>query len=388
MPAGREPTLVVYQFRLPEVTHFGWGAVEGVGQEAARLGRRALLVTGRAAMKQTGTADRVVALLAAAGVSVRPYDGIESDPRAATIDRAAKAARAEGCDLVVGLGGGSPMDAARAIAAMAVLEGSITDYLDGKAIDRPGLPLINIATTAGTASEITSVAVVLHERKQLKMGLKSPFWFARVAITDPELTLTMPPALTAATGLDALTHAIESYVSTQATPPSEGLALRAIELVGLHLRAAFADGSNRPAREGMALASMTAGMAFANSGLGLVHGLVHPIGARFGVPHGMACGRLLPLVMRYNQPAAEEKMAQVGRALTRRPEAAAGDAADAVESLLRDLGVPAGIGDVGVPADQIPSLARDGLLAGAVRTNPRPVTEQEALALLEEARER
>jgi len=379
---------VVYQFRLPEVTHFGWGAVEGVGQEAARLGRRALLVTGRAAMKQTGTADRVVALLAAAGVSVRPYDGIESDPRAATIDRAAKAARAEGCDLVVGLGGGSPMDAARAIAAMAVLEGSITDYLDGKAIDRPGLPLINIATTAGTASEITSVAVVLHERKQLKMGLKSPFWFARVAITDPELTLTMPPALTAATGLDALTHAIESYVSTQATPPSEGLALRAIELVGLHLRAAFADGSNRPAREGMALASMTAGMAFANSGLGLVHGLVHPIGARFGVPHGMACGRLLPLVMRYNQPAAEEKMAQVGRALTRRPEAAAGDAADAVESLLRDLGVPAGIGDVGVPADQIPSLARDGLLAGAVRTNPRPVTEQEALALLEEARER
>lgn len=379
---------MVYQFRLPEVTHFGWGAVEGVGQEAARLGRRALLVTGRAAMKQTGTADRVVALLAAAGVSVRPYDGIESDPRAATIDRAAKAARAEGCDLVVGLGGGSPMDAARAIAAMAVLEGSITDYLDGKAIDRPGLPLINIATTAGTASEITSVAVVLHERKQLKMGLKSPFWFARVAITDPELTLTMPPALTAATGLDALTHAIESYVSTQATPPSEGLALRAIELVGLHLRAAFADGSNRPAREGMALASMTAGMAFANSGLGLVHGLVHPIGARFGVPHGMACGRLLPLVMRYNQPAAEEKMAQVGRALTRRPEAAAGDAADAVESLLRDLGVPAGIGDVGVPADQIPSLARDGLLAGAVRTNPRPVTEQEALALLEEARER
>ena len=379
---------MVYQFRLPEVTHFGWGAVEGVGQEAARLGRRALLVTGRAAMKQTGTADRVVALLAAAGLSVLPYEGIESDPRAATIDRAAKAARAEGCDLVVGLGGGSPMDAARAIAAMAVLEGSITDYLDGKAIDRPGLPLINIATTAGTASEITSVAVVLHERKQLKMGLKSPFWFARVAITDPELTLTMPPALTAATGLDALTHAIESYVSTQATPPSEGLALRAIELVGLHLRAAFADGSNRPAREGMALASMTAGMAFANSGLGLVHGLVHPIGARFGVPHGMACGRLLPLVMRYNQPAAEEKMAQVGRALTRRPEAEAQDAADAVESLLRDLGVPAGIGDVGVPADQIPSLARDGLLAGAVRTNPRPVTEQEALALLEEARER
>jgi 1,3-propanediol dehydrogenase/alcohol dehydrogenase len=359
--------------------------VEGVGQEAARLGRRALLVTGRAAMKQTGTADRVVALLAAAGLSVLPYEGIESDPRAATIDRAAKAARAEGCDLVVGLGGGSPMDAARAIAAMAVLEGSITDYLDGKAIDRPGLPLINIATTAGTASEITSVAVVLHERKQLKMGLKSPFWFARVAITDPELTLTMPPALTAATGLDALTHAIESYVSTQATPPSEGLALRAIELVGLHLRAAFADGSNRPAREGMALASMTAGMAFANSGLGLVHGLVHPIGARFGVPHGMACGRLLPLVMRYNQPAAEEKMAQVGRALTRRPEAEAQDAADAVESLLRDLGVPAGIGDVGVPADQIPSLARDGLLAGAVRTNPRSVTEQEALALLQQA---
>ena len=376
---------MVYEFRLPGVTHFGWGAVERVGGEAAGLGKRALLVTGRTAMKRTGMADRVLKLLSSAGVSAVSYDRVESDPSSSTIDRGAAVAREEGCDLVIGLGGGSPMDAARAISAMAVLEGPILDYLDGKPIDRPGLPLVNIATTAGTASEVTAVSVVLDERRRLKCGMRSPYWFARVAITDPELTLTMPPPLTAATGLDALTHAVESYLSTQATPPSEGMALRAIELVGRHLRAAFADGSDRPAREGMALASMTAGMAFANSGLGLVHGLVHPIGARFGVAHGAICGRLLPHVMQFNKPAAAEKLARVGQALTGRAAATADDAVAATASLLDDLGVPKGIGDLGIPADQMPSLAKDGLLAGAVKTNPRPVTEEEALALLQEA---
>jgi len=379
---------VAYEFRLPGVTHFGWGAVECVGQEAARLGRRAMLVTGRSAMKRTGATDRVLRLLAAAGVTASVYDQIESDPRATTVDRAAGIARSESCDLVIGLGGGSPMDAARAIAAMARLPGSIYDYLDGKAVDRPGLPLINIATTAGTASEITAVTVILDERRRLKMGLKSPFWFAQAAITDPELTMTMPPALTAATGLDALTHAIESYLSTQATPPSEGLALRAIELVGAHLRQAFGDGSDRAAREGMALASMSAGMAFANSGLGLVHGLVHPIGARFGVAHGEGCGRLLPHVMRFNQPRVPQQLARVGQALSGRPLASADDAVTGVESLLQDLQVPSGIGDLPIPPEELPALAKDGLLAGAVKTNPRPATAEEALALLQGASKR
>lgn len=377
-----------HEFRLPGVTHFGWGAVEKVGEEASRLGKLAMLVTGRSAMKRTGVADRVRGLLAGAGVSCLLFDQVESDPSVTTVDRGAEIARREGCDLVVGLGGGSPMDAARAIAAMAVMEGSILDYLRGKAIDRSGLPLINIATTSGTASEITAVAVILDEERRLKMGMRSPYWFARVSITDPELTLTMPPALTAATGLDALTHAIESYLSTGATPPSEGLALRAIELIAAHLRAAFADGSDRQAREGMALGSMVAGMAFANSGLGLVHGLVHPIGARFGVPHGAACGRLLPHVMRYNLPAAEAKMARIAQALTGRAGAGPAEAAEAVEALLADLGVPCGLSDLPIPDDQVPALARDGLLAGAVKTNPRPVTEEEAFALLTAARAR
>ena len=276
------------EFRLPGVIHFGWGAVEKVGEEAARLGRRALLVTGRTAMKRTGAADRLRTVLSDAGVESVLFDQVESDPSGTTIDRGGKTAREEGCDLVVGLGGGSPMDAARAIAGMAVLDGSIIDYLRGKPIDRPGLPLINIATTAGTASEITPFSVVLDEERKLKMGLKSPYWFSRVAVTDPELTMTMPPALTAATGLDALTHAIESYISTGATPPSEGLSLRAVALIGANLRSAFADGNNRAAREGMAMGSMVAGMAFANAGLGLVHGLVHPLGARHGVA-GVAC---------------------------------------------------------------------------------------------------
>ncbi len=377
----------MHEFRLPGVIHFGWGTMQKAGVEAARLGRRALLVMGRGAMKHSGAAAYIQQLLAGAGVACVVYDGVESDPRGTTIDRGAQLAREEGCDVVLGLGGGSPMDAARAIAAMVVLEGSIIDYVRGKPIDRPGLPLINISTTAGTASEITSVAVVLDEERHLKMGVRSPHWFARVAITDPELTMTMPPALTAATGLDALTHAVESYLSTGATPPSEALALRSIELVGRHLRAAYADGSDRSDREGMAMASMLAGMAFANSGLGLVHGLVHPIGARFQVPHGVACGRLLPHVMAFNASMVPEKVAAAGAALTGEPKVGADRAVTEVVSLLGDLKVPAGLCDLSIPTDQFESLARDGLLAGAVRSNPRSVSQEEARALLEAASE-
>ena len=376
----------MHEFRLPGVIHFGWGAVEKVGEEAARLGRRALLVTGRTAMKRTGVADRLRTMLSDAGVETVLFDQVESDPSGTTIDRGGKAAREEGCDLVVGLGGGSPMDAARAIAAMSVLDGSIIDYVRGKPIDRPGLPLINIATTAGTASEITPVSVVLDEERDLKTGIKSPYWFSQVAVTDPELTMTMPPALTAATGLDALTHAMESYISTGATPPSEALALRAVALVGANLRSAFADGNDRAAREGMAMGSMVAGMAFANSGLGLVHGLVHPIGARFGQPHGEICGRLLPYVLRYNATAVPEKVAEAGAALTGKQGIGADEAVEAVASLLRDVEVPAGLGDIGIPDDRVRELARDGLLAGAVKTNPRAVDEEDARALLQEAK--
>jgi alcohol dehydrogenase class IV len=377
----------MHEFRLPGAMYFGWGALEQVGPEAARLGKRALLVTGRGSMKRLGVEDRVVKLLADAGVDVVSFSGVESDPRSATVDRGGRAARGERCDLVIGLGGGSPMDTARAIAAMAVLEGSILDYVHGKPIDRPGLPLINIATTSGTASEITPVSVVLDEERQLKMGLKSPYWFARVAITDPELTLGMPPALTAATGLDALTHAVESYLSTGATPPSEGLSLRAIRLIGESLRAACRDGNDRAAREGMAMGSMLAGMAFANSGLGLVHGLVHSVGARYGVPHGACCGRLLPYVLRFNLPAAKEKLAEVAQALTGNAAATADDAVTGVEALLRDVGVPFGLADIGIRGEDMDVLAKDGLVAGAVRTNPRQPTEADALAILEGARQ-
>ncbi|MFB3882127.1 MAG: iron-containing alcohol dehydrogenase family protein [Armatimonadota bacterium] len=373
------------EFRLPQVIHFGWGALEKLRDEAPLLGRRALLVTGRSAMKRSGAADRVIALLSGAGVDAVTFDEVESDPSTSIIDRGAARAKGEKCDLVIGLGGGSPMDSARAIAGLVGLGGSILDYVRGKPIDRPGLPLINIATTSGTASEITHVAVALDEERQIKIGMRSAFWFARAAITDPELTVTMPPAITAGTGLDALTHAAESYMSTGATPPSEALALRAITLVGEHLRAAVADGSDRPAREGMAMASMIAGMAFANTGLGLAHGIAHPVGARYHLAHGACCGKLLPYVMRHNAAVVPERVAAIGAALTGGPMRDPDAAAAAVERLTRDVGVQSGLADVGIPASEIATLAKDTLLVGAIRTNPRPVGEEDARAVLEAA---
>lgn len=375
------------EFRLPGVIHFGWGALAQLREEAPRLGRRALLVTGRSAMTRTGIGGRVMELLAAAGVRVVLFDSVESDPGSATIDRGVALARAEQCDLVIGLGGGSPMDTARAVAGIAVLEGTILDYVRGKPIDRPGLPLIQLATTSGTASEITPVAVVRDEERRLKFGVKSPHWFARVAITDPELTMLMPASLTASTGLDALSHAVESILSTGSWPPAEALARRSIGLIGRHLRAAVADGSDRTAREGMAMASMIAGMAFANTGLGLAHGFAHPLGARHGLAHGVCCGRLLPHVMRYNASVVPDKVAAVGAALTGRHDGAPDAAATAVAILVREVGVPAGLADLHLPDDEIVTMAKDALLIGAVRTNPRPVTEEDSMAVLRAAAE-
>ena len=376
----------VREFHLPGVVYFGWGAVEKLGTEAHRFGTKALLVTGRGATKGETILGRVSKLLAEAGVEAKRYSEVESDPSPETVDQGVALARSWGAQMVIGLGGGSPMDAARAIAALHNLEGSILDYVRGRQIDRPGLPLLQVATTSGTASEITPIAVILDRERKVKMGIRCPYGFAQVAITDPELTMTMPPSVTASSGVDALTHAVESYISKGASPPSEGLSLEAIRLIGAYLRRAVNDGTDREARWGMALASMTAGMAFANAGLGAVHGLVHPVGAGFGVAHGAGCGLLLPHVLRFNLPAVSEKLRQVALALEpETQEAKPDDAIYAVERLLKDIGLPLRLRDLGIEQAALPEIAPLGLLAGAVKMNPVTLNEQTALRILEEA---
>ena len=377
--------MAIEEYRIPPLLVYGWGALERVGEETARLGRHALLVSGRSAARSSGLLARVQQLLEAAGLAVTLYDQVEPEPSNETVDRGAALARQAGVEVVVGLGGGSPCDVARAIAGLLGLDGEhIKDYQGGKPIDRPGLPLVSIPTTSGTASEITQVAVLKDRERNLKVGMKSPYWVARVAIVDPELTLGMPPGITARTGIDALTHALEGYLSTKATVVTDATALPAIALVGRYLRRAVAKGGDREAREGMSMASLLAGMAFANCGVGAVHALVHPVGARYGVPHGVACGIFLPYVMEFNLPVRGGKMGDIANALE--PGHSDGNEAPAiVRRLLSEVHLPQTLAEVGVPEEALAELVPGTMVSAALKTNPVPCGEAEVLAILRRA---
>ena len=367
---------------------YGRGAFARAGEQALRFGARALVVCGRTVTRGAGLAAQLRELLAAAGVEASTFDRVEPEPSAATVDACVEAAHAAGAQVIVGIGGGSPLDVAKAAAGVFTLGGRTEDYQPprSKPIDRPPLPFIGIPTTSGTAAEITQNAVIRSLSLNVKIGMRSPYWVPQVAIVDPALTDSMPPDLTARTGADALTHALEGYVSRRATPVTDALALEAITLVGQWLARAVTNGSDPRARDGMALASMTAGMAFANTGVGAAHSLGHALGSAHGVPHGTACALFLPYVMEYNLQAAGDKFASVAQALQPGLEdATPGDGVRAVRELLRELGLPQTLAEIGVRREHLPAMIPGTMLSGALKTNPREVTEQDALSILERA---
>jgi len=377
-----------FEFRIPPVVIFGRGALQQhAGEQAARFGRRALIVSGRTATR-SGAARRLSEILTAAGVEAELFDQVEPEPSAATVDACVEAARRADAQVVLGIGGGSPLDVAKAAAGIFALGGKTEQYHppENRPIDRPGLPFIGIPTTAGTAAEITQNAVIHNHTLHCKIGMRSPHWVPQVAIVDPELTDSMPPDLTARTGVDVLTHALEGYVSRRAVPVTDALALKAIEFVGRYLPCAVQNGSDTEARDAMALASMTAGMAFANTGVGAAHSLAHALGALHGVPHGTACALLLPYVMEYNLSEAGDKFASVARALNpgldgARPQ----DGITAVRDLTRAVGLPQTLVDVGVKREELAAMVPGTMLSGALKSNPREVSEQDALHILERA---
>jgi alcohol dehydrogenase class IV len=381
----------MFELRFPTKIIFGRDSVDRVGAEAREYGNRALLVTGRSAMRKAGVIDKVTNLLKAAGFrEVHLYDGVEHDPSTETVDRGADMARVGQDDVVVGIGGGSALDAAKAIACMAKNEGSVADYQAGREIEQPGLPFIALPTTAGTGAEITKNAVLTNREKKIKQSIRSPFMIAKVAIVDPVLTVTMPPRVTAATGMDALTQSIEAYVTLASNPVADTLALRSISLISQSLVSAFTDGNDIEARENMALGSLMGGMAFANSSLGAVHGLAHPIGASFDVPHGVICALLLPYVMEYNLPVRITKYAQIAEAMGQ-DTAEAGSEDDAarmavrtVRDLISQLQLPQRLQDVGIHQDDIAKIA--GAARGSsLNNNPRPTTPESLQELLSAA---
>jgi alcohol dehydrogenase class IV len=314
---------------------------------------------------------------------------VEGEPTVDAVRRGVEAACEAGADLVIALGGGSAIDAGKAIAALVANGGDVLDYLEviGKAqpLARPSLPFIAIPTTAGTGSEVTRNAVLASPEHGVKASLRGPFLLPRLAVVDPELTYALPPAITASTGLDALTQLIEPYVSVRANPMTDALCLQGMRRVAGALRRAWRDGNDREARRDMALASLFGGLALANAGLGAVHGFAAPVGGMFPAPHGAVCAALLPHAMEVNIRAlgarasagdALARYVEVARTLTGDAEARAEDGAAWVGRLSRELEIP-GLAAYGVDRKDVPALVEKAALASSMKGNPIALTPEE-----------
>lgn len=378
-----------FEFLTPGRVVFGAGALDEVGAATRSLGRSALVVRGRSAARVAQLDD----LLTSAGVAATPFV-VAGEPDTALVTRGATIARAAGVDVVVGIGGGSVIDAAKAVAALATNDGDVLEYLEvigrGQPLERPALPVVAIPTTAGTGSEATRNAVLTSPGHRVKVSLRSPSMMPRVAVVDPLLTTDLPPALTASTGLDALTQLIEAYVSSRATPMTDALAIAGIPRAARALPRACTDGRDRAAREDMALASLWSGMALANAGLGAVHGFAGPIGGLFHAPHGAVCAALLPHVFSANARALErrapdalvrERFDEVSRWLTGHARARWTDGAAWLRQLTADLGIPP-LGAHGVRTADLADLADKAARASSMKGNPIVLTHEELMAAL------
>lgn len=378
---------------------FGPGVLREVGPAARGMGQRALVVTG----SDPKRAEPLLALLRDHGVAWTVFP-VSGEPTTEMARAGAAQAVEAGCDLVIGFGGGSAIDAGKAIAALATnlygegAEGSdLLDYLEvigrGKPLTRPSLPYIAIPTTAGTGAEVTRNAVLASPEHQVKVSLRSPLMLPRLAVVDPELTRNLPPRVTASTGLDALTQLVEPFTSNRANPLTDGFCREGMMRVSRSLRRAWAHGDDAAAREDMALASLLGGLALANAGLGAAHGFAGPIGGMFPAPHGAVCAALLPHVMAVNLRALRERepsspvlarYVEIGRILTGRPDATAEDGVAWVATLAGDLEVPP-LRAYGITARDVPILVAKAAVASSTRANPIALTEAELTEILERA---
>lgn len=370
---------------------FEAGASAKLPEIVAALGaRRVLLVTDRG-VRGAGLTERAEAALAQAGLHLGVFDEVAADPPAAVIEAATAQARAGECDLVLSIGGGSALDTAKLVAYLARSHDRLDDIYGVGLARGQRLPLVLVPTTAGTGSEVTPISIVTTPTSE-KKGVVSPRLLPDWAVLDPDLTLGLPPAVTAATGIDAMVHAIEAYTSRhRKNPISDQLARQALALLAGHIRTACRDGGNGEARAGMLLGSMLAGMAFANAPVAAVHALAYPIGALFHVPHGLSNALVLMGVMRFNLPEAAGLYAELAPILDPAaaglpPAEAAGRFVAALDALCRDCAVPASLAAVGIGEADLPRLAADAMKQTRLLVNnPREVTFADAFAIYSEA---
>ncbi len=370
---------------------FGNGALLSLASHVKEQHAQNPLVVIDKNLAKTDLQEKIANILVSEGIKFTVFDKVDPEPAIELADEGAQLAIKDKCDCVIGIGGGSAMDVAKAIAVIATNKGQAADYMGLNKVPKPGLPKIMIPTTAGTGSEVTFTAVFVRKNLKKKEGMNSPFLYPELALLDPELTLSLPPAPTAHTGMDALCHAIESYTSINSSPVSEMFSLEAIALISENLRACVHDGKNIAVRERMLLGSLYAGIGLANAGVTAVHSMSYPLGGKYGVAHGIANTMLLAPVMAYNLPGALEKFADVAEAMGESIEGlplreAAYLAVDAVEALIDDCGIGETIKDFGVKEEDFPALADVALtVARPLENNPRKMTKEDMIAIYAQA---
>lgn len=374
-------------FLMPAVVSIGEDALEAAAGNIARCGRKALVVTDPMMVK-LGSVSKLTAVLDGAGVTHAVYDGVTGEPTDEMVAGGLRAYREENCDFLIALGGGSPIDTMKAIGAMITNPGEITDYL-GRVILNSPPPLVAVPTTAGTGSEATQFTIITDTKRDIKMLLKGPGLIPSLAVVDPAFTLTSPAGVTAATGLDALTHAVESFTSRKAQPMSDTFALSAVRRIFKNLPAAYHNGGDATARCEMSIAALEAGVAFNNASVTIVHGMSRPIGALFHVPHGLSNAMLLPACLEFTLPGAPERFAELARAVgAAGPGAGDAEAGQAflaaVDDLCRELAIqtPEQFGiDRGKFFDSLDKMADDALASGSPANTIRPVDKEDVLAI-------
>ncbi|WP_019933999.1 L-threonine dehydrogenase [Oceanimonas smirnovii] len=377
-------------FFMPSVNLIGDGALGQAVNHVSESGfSHALIVTDKP-LVELGYAGQLQQALAAKDINASIFDGVQANPTTGNVEAGLAILNKNQCDFVISLGGGSPHDCAKAIALVASNGGDIRDYEGVDKSARPQLPLVSINTTAGTASEITRFCIITDENTHIKMAIVDKHVTPVLSVNDPFLMKNMPASLTAATGMDALTHAVEAYVSTAANPITDACAIKAINLISDNLANAVENGSNMEARNNMAYAQLLAGMAFNNASLGYVHAMAHQLGGFYDLPHGVCNAVLLPHVQRFNSRVAAVRLTEVAAALGEEvqglsPEQGADRCIAAIERLARQVGIPAGLRDLKVKEEDFAELASNAMKDACGLTNPVQPTHEEVVGIFKAA---
>lgn len=380
----------MYSYFIPTVNLMGPGAVSDIGKQSGILGGAKALVVTDKHLIEAGIVNKVTALLGQSNIEFVIYDHVQPNPTVKNVDEGVSLYKEENCDIIIAVGGGSPIDCAKGIGLLLTNGGVINDYEGLDMSEKPMPPFIAVNTTAGTGSEMTRFTIITDTDRHIKMAIVDWHVTPNVSINDPELMVSMPKALTAATGMDALTHSVEAYVSTIATPVTDSAALKAIELISQYLRMAVANGENIEAREKMAYAEFLAGMAFNNASLGYVHAMAHQLGGFYDLPHGVCNAILLPHVARFNMIACPERFVDIAIAMGENVEGlstmeAADKCLEAIQRLSGDIDIPDGLAGLGVKEDDMPVLADNAMKDACSATNPRSATKEEIIQIFKNA---